>query len=153
MTVALQAAKAAAAVFDRFLASRPPPAATPEPRLPLETRASTRESTAGVPPVLAPERQASSAPRRVTLAPPGQRERRTRTERRHRDRRRVDAGSPYGTERRAGRDDRLANRRGSRLEGPAGIGLTRDYFAQAEARPANVAGTDIPAHLLVRFRD
>ena len=153
MTVALPAAKAAAAVFDRFLASRPPPAATPEPRLPLETRASTRESAAGVPPVLAPDRLARSAPRPVTVPPPGQRERRARAERRHRDRRRVDRGSPYGTERRTGDDDRQADRRGSRVDGQAGIGLTRDYFAQNDARPADVAGTDIPAHLLVRFND
>jgi hypothetical protein len=93
-----------------------------------------------------------NAPRRATIPPPGQRERRTRTDRRHRDRRRVDAGSPYGTERRTGADDRQASRRGGRVEGRPGIGLTRDYFAQAEARPADVAGTEIPAHLLVRFR-
>jgi hypothetical protein len=63
----------------------------------------------------------------------------------------VDASSPYGTERRTSDDDRQADRRGSRKQRDAGIGLTRDYFAQAEARPADVPGSDIPAHLLVRF--
>jgi hypothetical protein len=95
---------------------------------------------------------AAAAPPRLAILPPGQRERRGKPDRRRRDRRMADQGSPYGTERRTGADDRQADRRGPRANRPAaGIGLTRDYFAQAEPRPADVSGTTIPAHLLVRF--
>ena len=90
--------------------------------------------------------------RRLSIPPPGHRERRgARPDRRRRDRRRADKGSPYGTERRTGADDRCVDRRDAAAGCPAGIGLTRDYFAQAEARPADEIGTTIPAHLLIRF--
>jgi len=79
------------------------------------------------------------------------RDRRARVDRRRQDRRLADSGAPYGTERRTGADDRQADRRDGIAATPAGIGLTRDYFAQAEARPATVEGTTIPAHLMIRF--
>lgn len=152
MTVAQRAARAATTVFDRFRTIGPPPAPTPEPRLPLEDRESSREFAAGGPPVAGPDRRTPGLHRRLSIPPPGQRERRRdRPDRRRRDRRTRDTGSPYATERRTGADDRLADRRGGRANRPAGIGLTRDYFAQAEARPADEAGATVPAHLLVRF--
>ena len=138
-------------MLDRFRTIGPPPAPTPEPRLPLEDREPSRESAAGVLSVPCPERRASGTQRRLSIPPPGQRERRARADRRHLNRRKSHHGSPYGTERRGGVDDRQADRRDGEAVKLAGIGLTRDYFAQAAARPAAVEGTTIPAHLLVRF--
>lgn len=113
-------------MLDRFRTIGPPPAPTPEPRLPLEDREPSRESAAGVLSVLCSKRRAGIQ-RRLSIPPPGQRERR------------------------AGVDDRQADRRDGVAVRSAGVGLTRDYFAQAPARPAAVEGTTIPAHLLVRF--
>lgn len=83
----------------------------------------------------------------------GTRERRakSRPDRRTADRRIVALGSPYGTERRSGCDDRQGDRRDARKRG-AGIGLTRDYFSQAEARVTS-RETGLMAGELVRFHD
>ena len=67
------------------------------------------------------------------------------------DRRQVDLGSPYGTERRSGRDDRQGDRR-DRLQQRAGIGLARDYFSQADARVTS-RDTGLLAGELIRFHD
>lgn len=89
--------------------------------------------------------------RRLAILPPGERERRrARPDRRRVNRRTADLGSPYGVERRSGQDDRQADRRGTARA--AGIGLMRDYFAQADQRTAPEAD-NVPAHLLVRFHD
>lgn len=78
------------------------------------------------------------------------RDRRWRVERRRAERRIADLGSPYGTERRSGRDDRQGDRRG--LAAPlAGIGLTRDYFAQGAALLRPPVST-VSSDLLLRFR-
>ena len=151
MTVGKRAAVSAASVFDRFLTIGPPPAPTPEPRLPLEDRDHSREFAAGVPPVPRPQSRKPGVQRRLGATLPELRERRHKSERRHRDRRTADNGSPYGTERRTGADDRQADRRGAAADRKAGIGLTRDYFAQAEARPADEASQAVPAGLITRF--
>lgn len=77
--------------------------------------------------------------------------RRKRSDRRKADRRKKNLGSPYGSERRSGRDDRQGERR-SNSDGQAGIGLSRDYFAQAEAR-VTTDDTGLGDDDLVRFRD
>lgn len=91
-----------------------------------------------------------AASTRLAVLPPGERERRrARPDRRRADRRVEDQGSPYGAERRSGSDDRQGDRRGG-ATAAAGIGLTRDYFAQ----PAHAAAPDepvVPEALLVRF--
>ena len=151
MTVTKRAARAASSFFDRLLTIGPPPAPTPAPRLPSEFR-DTPASAAGATSVPRPERRAPGVARHLAAPSPGKRDRRVRVERRRADRRKVDQGSPYGTERRTGADDRQADRRGSASQ-RQGIGLTRDYFAQADARPASRPGSDIPAHLLIRFKN
>jgi len=89
---------------------------------------------------------------RLSILPPGERERRReRPDRRRAERRGADLGSPYGAERRTGLDDRQGDRRGTSA-GTAGIGLARDYFAQADQRVSR-AGNAVAAHLLVRFHD
>ena len=150
MTVVQRAAQTAASVFDRLRTIGPPPAPTPEPRLPLKNRDRSREFAAGVPPVPGPGRRAPGVERPLGATHPGQRERRGKTKRRRRDRRTADKGSPYGTERRTGADDRQADRRGAAADLKAGIGLTRDYFAAAESRPAGAAMA-LPADLITRF--
>ncbi len=79
------------------------------------------------------------------------RERRERMERRRTDRRVVAHGSPYGTERRSGRDDRQGDRRGT-TSSAAGIGLTRDYFSQVAER-VTTNETGLHAGELIRFDD
>ena len=157
MTVAQRAANAAASFFDRFRHLGPPPAPAPELRSPSADRDLSRAAAASGPLRPAPsEPRASSTARRLTIPPPGQRERRARAERRWSERRKVDLGSPYGAERRSGHDDRQADRRGrARATPPAGIGLSRDYFsngvvAGVDARPADAASA-VPDHLLIRF--
>lgn len=82
----------------------------------------------------------------------GRRERRVKGEdRRKRDRRTVNLGSPYGTERRSGSDDRQGDRRDGEARS-AGIGLTRDYFSQVEARVTS-RDTGLLAGELIRFND
>lgn len=99
-----------------------------------------------------PVAAAAACERRVAIVPAGERERRhLRAERRRADRRAQDLGSPYGVERRSGDDDRQADRRGSSKR-PAGIGLMRDYFAQAEER-VSPAANSVPAGLVERFHD
>lgn len=94
-------------------------------------------------------RPASSA---VTRQAPYRFERRARSaDRRKADRRQVDLGSPYGTERRSGRDDRQGDRR-ERLHQRAGIGLARDYFSQVDARVTS-RDTGLLAGELIRFHD
>lgn len=105
-------------------------------------------SVRAIPAVMPPPADA----RRVAIPPTTVRERRrARPDRRVADRRAVNLGSPYGVERRSGHDDRLGDRRGG-VRAAAGIGLTRDYFAQAEEREAPPAEA-VPADLLVRFHD
>ena len=150
------AAAAAASMFARFNVG-PPPAPTPAPRSPSANGLHPRKATAGAAPFVAAPRVAApsastvpAAGQRLRPAPSHGAERRGRAERRHRGRRRADHSSPYGTERRSGADDRRADRRGG-IPVEAGIGLTRDYFAQANERAPDVAGTTIPRDLLVRF--
>ncbi len=105
------------------------------------------------PPVVAhPVVVAAMPERRLSILPPGERERRRdRPDRRKADRRTKDLGAPYGAERRSGRDDRQADRRAG-AKRAAGIGLMRDYFAQDDGRaPRSQDG--VPSRLLVRFRD
>ncbi|MEZ5291228.1 MAG: hypothetical protein R2745_09105 [Vicinamibacterales bacterium] len=84
------------------------------------------------------------------MLPPGERERRrARPDRRRADRRVESQGSPYGAERRSGVDDRQGDRRGA-ARTAAGIGLTRDYFAQP-ARATDPESPVVPEALLVRF--
>lgn len=93
---------------------------------------------------------ARSAPARLDILPPGERNRRRpRPDRRRADRRQVNLGSPYGSERRSGADDRQGDRRGG-AHGSAGIGLTRDYFARPTAVTADAG---LSAHLVERFHD
>lgn len=85
-----------------------------------------------------------------TRATPYRFERRAKSdERRKRDRRTVNVGSPYGTERRSGRDDRQGDRRDAQQR-TAGIGLSRDYFSQSDARVTS-RDTGLLAGELVRF--
>jgi hypothetical protein len=63
----------------------------------------------------------------------------------------VDRGSPYGTERRCGQDDRQCDRRAPSHEA-AGIGLTRDYFSQADAR-VTTASTGLRPGEIIRFHE
>ena len=137
MTVWQKAAAAAAALFEGPSKIGPPPAPSPVARpLPDPLRGAGR----GVLPV----------PASGTRATPYRFERRAkRADRRRRDRRTVNLGSPYGTERRSGRDDRQGDRRDGR-QLAAGIGLTRDYFSQAEARVTS-DDTGLIAGELVRF--
>jgi hypothetical protein len=101
--------------------------------------------------VARPVTRATASTRRLDILPPGERERRhTRGDRRRRDRRVTNTGSPYGVERRTGHDDRCGDRRGA-AKGAAGIGLTRDYFSQIDERPAPTESV-VHADLLVRFR-
>lgn len=91
--------------------------------------------------------------RRVTILPPGERERRSaRPDRRHADRRVQDLGAPYGADRRSGRDDRQADRRGQ-AKRAAGIGLMRDYFSPGPGAPVGATSTPVPSHVVVRNRD
>ena len=139
MTVWQKAAAAASALFEAPRRIGPPPAPIPAARpLPDPLRGAGR----GV-------RPASSA---VTRPAPYRFERRARSaDRRKADRRQVDLGSPYGTERRSGRDDRQGDRR-DRLHTGAGIGLARDYFSQADARVTS-RETGLLAGELIRFHD
>lgn len=102
----------------------------------------------------APARQPGGAAASATPHP--RERRRKRSDRRKRDRRVRDLGSPYGTERRAGHDDRQGDRRGAGADehaGPAaGMGLSRDYFSQVEAR-VTTSDTGLADGDLVRFRD
>lgn len=89
----------------------------------------------------------------LTRPAPYRFERRARSaDRRTADRRQVDLGSPYGTERRSGRDDRQGDRRDHRLHQRAGIGLARDYFSQADAHVTS-RDTGLLAGELIRFHD
>lgn len=85
-------------------------------------------------------------------APAKRERRRKRSDRRKRERRVVDHGSPYGTERRSGIDDRQGDRRAGAAGAKAGVGLSRDYFSQAEAR-VTAFDTGLPDGALVRFHD
>jgi hypothetical protein len=90
------------------------------------------------------------APSNGTRATPYRFERRAiREDRRKRDRRTVNLGSPYGTDRRSGQDDRQGDRRDARQRA-AGIGLARDYFSQTDAR-VTTRDTGLLAGELVRF--
>lgn len=144
MTVTKLAAHAASTLFDRFRTVGPPPAPTPHP--PLAARGELRAAAAGAT-LPSPSGKLAAGPQR--RGPVSQR--RLRAERRRADRRTLDQGSPYGTERRSGADDRQGDRRAGPSECPAGIGLTRDYFAQTDTRPAEPPGSGIPAHLIIRF--
>lgn len=94
---------------------------------------------------------ARSTSARLDILPPGERNRRrSRPDRRKADRRQANLGSPYDAERRSGADDRQGDRRG-KAHGSAGIGLTRDYFAQPTI--VSVPGPSLPAHLVERFHD
>ena len=137
MTVWQKAAAAATALFEGPSRIGPPPALSPVARpLPDPLRGAGR----GVPPV----------PASGTRATPYRFERRAKSEeRRKRDRRTVNLGSPYGTERRSGRDDRQGDRRDAQQR-TAGIGLARDYFSQSDARVTS-RDTGLLAGELVRF--
>lgn len=179
MTVWQKALAAATTLFGVAPRNGPPPAPGPEARplpnplrgvgrdvLPVHLRGPVRAPAARrvVPattedfvwPPVDELMVVTPAPRTVAAPPPrGQRERRRkRSDRRKRDRRTVNLGSPYGTERRSGEDDRKGDRRETPA-GPrhdAGIGLARDYFSQVEAR---VTTTDpgLPGGRLIRFHD
>lgn len=137
MTVWQKAAAAAAALFEGPSKIGPPPAPSPVARpLPDPLRGAGRD----VRPVSSP----ASRP-----APYRFERRAVRAERRQADRRKVELGSPYGSERRSGRDDRQGDRRDARQRA-AGIGLTRDYFSQADARVTS-RDTGLLAGELVRF--
>lgn len=146
MTVVKRAAEAASIFFERFRT-------IDAPRAPLVSSDERVDcaSHADAIAVPRPERRGPGIQRQLAAAFPERRARRGRTERRRADRRKADKGSPYGSERRTGADDRKGDRRGSAGERHAGIGLTRDYFSQVEPRPADAPGTDLPAHLLIRF--
>lgn len=90
--------------------------------------------------------------RRGTILPPGERERRGRADRRLADRRTQDLGAPYGADRRSGRDDRQADRRGGAPR-PAGIGLMRDYFSPGPGAPGAAVITPVLSHDVVRNHD
>ena len=147
MTVVKRAAEAASVFFERFRTIEAPPA----PPLPSKNGVDSLASGADATAVPRPERRAPGIRRKLAAPVSDRRARRARADRRRADRRRADKGSPYGAERRTGTDDRKGDRRGSAGERLAGIGLTRDYFSQVETRPAEVPGTDLPAHLLIRF--
>lgn len=136
MTVWQKAAAAAAALFEGPSKIGPPPAPSPVARpLPDPLRGAGRDVRPVSP-------AARPAPYRFER-------RAARAERRKADRRTVDLGSPYGTERRSGQDDRQGDRRDARQRS-AGIGLTRDYFSQADARVTS-RDTGLLAGELVRF--
>ena len=91
--------------------------------------------------------------RRVTVLPPGERERRrARPDRRRADRRQQDLGAPYGADRRSGNDDRQADRRAQTTRA-AGIGLMRDYFSPGPGAPGGGAGVPAPSSAMVRTND
>lgn len=99
---------------------------------------------AAVPPPPGP----SALEPRLTILPPGERERRrARPDRRRADRRQRDLGAPYGAERRSGHDDRQADRR-DQSKRAAGISLMRDYFSASDT-----VGPAVPSHLVVRNHD
>jgi hypothetical protein len=165
MTVWQKAADAAAALLARPRKIGPPPAPNPAARplpdplrgsgrgvrtvLPFpQARASQPTRPPALPPAAAPPPAGRTAPGTLYVEPP---ERRERTDRRRADRRAIDRGSPYGTERRSGRDDRQGDRRGA-LEPTAGIGLTRDYFSQVAER-VTTTETGLAAGELIRFHD
>lgn len=127
MTVWQKAANAATTWLENSRKVGPPPAPTPV----VVPRASTPAGAAG---------WATRGNRRLP-----------RSDRRRRDRRGINHGSPYGTDRRRGRDDRQHDRREAAV-GTTGIGLTRDYFSQSEAR-VFTTGTGLAPDLLVRFHD
>lgn len=142
MTVWQKAAAAAAALLESPRKIGPPPAPTPAAR-PLPV--SLGEPGRGVRPVPV----AGRLPQRSPESP--RRDRRARlSERRRAERRVVNLGSPYGTERRSGRDDRQGDRRGAAHR--AGIGLTRDYFSQSDPRVTS-RDTGLLAGELIRFHD
>lgn len=146
MTVVQRAASAALNFLTGPRAADPAPAVEPQRAEP-----STPAAAAGVASIIPrPERRAPW-PRQTGGPPPGKRERRARVERRRTDRRKVDVGSPYGAERRSGHDDRQGDRRSLPGTARAGIGLTRDYFSQTGTAPVATSGSDVPAHLLIRF--
>lgn len=90
---------------------------------------------------------AASSARRLSILPPGERERRqARPDRRRADRRQQDLGAPYG-ERRSGHDDRQADRR-DHSKRAAGISLMRDYFS-----PGVAVGPTVPSHPVMRNHD
>jgi hypothetical protein len=100
-----------------------------------------------------PTPQPAVAEHRVTILPPGERERRrSRPDRRRADRRTQDLGAPYGADRRSGQDDRQADRRG-RAPRPAGIGLMRDYFSPGPGAPGAAVSTPAVSHDVVRNHD
>lgn len=124
--------------FDRFRAAAPPePSPVPAP-MPSPVPSS------------GPAKACAPWPRTV---PTGKRERRMRIERRRADRRKANLGSPYGTERRTGHDDRQGPRRDMAGSPRAGIGLTRDYFSHTDPPRPGQPGIDIPAHLVIRFKN
>lgn len=165
MTVWQKAAHAAASLLERPRKIGPPPAPNPDARprpdplrgsgrgvrtvlpFPPAPASQSLRPAAPAPPTAAPVAGPAVAGR-VYVEPP---ERRERADRRRRDRRVTDQGSPYGTERRSGHDDRQGDRRGA-LEVTAGIGLTRDYFSQVSER-VTTAETGLAAGELVRFHD
>lgn len=147
MTVVQRAASAALNFLTGSRADDPAPAVEP-PRAAPTTAVAAAGAASIVP---RPERRAPW-PRQTAGLPPGKRERRVRVERRRSDRRKADMGSPYGAERRSGHDDRQGDRRTLPATARAGIGLTRDYFSQTGTAPVAATGSDVPAHLLIRFK-
>lgn len=159
MTVIEKAARAAVSWLEDPRRIGPPPAPTPAPRplpnplrgsgagvLSVRSHAATRLSQPPPAPAVVTER-------RVTILPPGERERRrARPDRRHADRRVQDLGAPYGADRRSGRDDRQADRRGQ-AKRAAGIGLMRDYFSPGPGAPVGAASAPAPSHVVVRNHD
>lgn len=157
MTVFQKAALAAASWLEISRKFGPPPVPTPAPRpRPNPLRGSgvgvaSVRSTIPTPVAPRPVAVAAAPERRVAIVPAGERERRRLADDcRRAERRTKDLGSPYGVERRSG-DDRLADRRGTSTR-PAGIGLMRDYFAQAEERVAP-DDASLPAGLIERFHE
>ncbi len=114
--------------------------------MPVRSQAATRPSEPPAAPAVAVER-------RVTILPPGERERRrARPDRRQADRRVQDLGAPYGADRRSGRDDRQGDRRDHATRA-AGIGLMRDYFSPGPGAPGGAVTTPTISHLVVRNHD
>ena len=105
-------------------------------------------------PVPAPAAAQAAVPDcRITILPPGQRERRRgRADRRRADRRTQDLGPPYGADRRSGHDDRQADRRDPSKR-PPGISLMRDYFSPGPGAPGGVASPPAPPYVVVRNHD
>lgn len=160
MTVLEKAARAAVSWLEYPRRIGPPPAPTPAPRpLPNPLRGSgagvmsVRPDVAAIRSAVPPAAHADMPDRRITILPPGQRERRRgRADRRRADRRTQDLGAPYGADRRSGHDDRQADRR-ARTPCAAGIGLMRDYFSPGPGAPGGVASPPAPPHVVVCNHD